>query len=284
MRIIRFFVDDETVHLGLREGDGVLDLGKRSPIELMGKGAVLAGCRINGEGLRLDAPIRDSKKLLALAGNYRKHIAESGFAAPAAEEIVTPQVFSKPPSTAINRPGGTVAIRARNVFVDWEIELAVVIGRTARDVAAADAMDYVFGYSIINDISERKLNAGMEGRKVREFDPFFDWLNGKWFDGHAPLGPELVTKDEIGDPHNLAIKLWVNDELMQDSNTSQMIFKIPGTIAYISGITTLEPGDIIAMGTPEGVGVARGVALKAGDRLRGEIEGLGVLENVVAHE
>jgi len=281
MRIVRFFATDDTVHLGIRDGDRVIDLGEGSPIGLMHGTARLDGPTVPAQGLRLDAPIRDAKKLLALAGNYRKHVAESGFVAPVERDIITPQVFSKPPSTAINSPGRIVTIGPNNVFVDWEIELAVIIGRTAKRVSEAQAMDAVFGYSIINDVSERKFNSGIAGRKVREFDPFFDWLAGKWFDGHAPLGPEIVTKDEVRDPHRLPIRLWVNDQLMQDSNTSNMIFGIPETIAYISSVMTLEPGDIIAMGTPEGVGVARGISLRPGDRMRGEIEGLGVLENRV---
>jgi 2-keto-4-pentenoate hydratase/2-oxohepta-3-ene-1,7-dioic acid hydratase in catechol pathway len=283
MRILRFFSSDGSVHLGVRTGDEVIDLGAKSPIDLMCDASQPDGPRIPAAGLRLDAPIRDSRKLFALAGNYRKHIVESGFQDPTAEGVLTPQVFWKPP-TAINSPGGAIAIRSNNVFVDWEIELAVIIGKRAKDVPAGAAMEYVFGYTVINDISERKFNARVENRKVREFDPFFDWLIGKWFDGHAPLGPEIVTKDEIADPHKLPIRLRVNGELMQDSNTSYMIFDIPQTIAYISSVATLEPGDIIAMGTPEGVGFARGTALKPGDVLRGEIEGIGVLENTLVEE
>jgi 2-keto-4-pentenoate hydratase/2-oxohepta-3-ene-1,7-dioic acid hydratase in catechol pathway len=283
MRILRFYSADGSVHLGVRGHDDVVDLGQKSPIDLM-RGALLPdGPRLKSAGLRLDAPIRDARKLFALAGNYRKHIVESGFKDPTAEGVLTPQVFWKPP-TSINSPGGTIPIRSNNVFVDWEIELAVIIGKRAKDVPANASMDCVFGYTIINDISERKFNARVENRKVREFDPFFDWLIGKWFDGHAPLGPEIVTKDEIADPHNLNIRLAVNGVLMQESNTSYMIFDIPQTIAYISGVVTLEPGDIIAMGTPEGVGFARGIALKPGDHLRGEIEGIGVLENTLVAE
>lgn len=283
MRILRFHSEDGGVHLGIRQGSEVQDLGPESPIALMSGVRPPVLRTLPAEGLRLDAPIRDSRKLLALAGNYRKHIAESGFAAPVESDVVTPQVFWKP-STCINAPGGVIPIRPNNVFVDWEIELAVIIGKRAKDLTVADAMSAVFGYTIINDISERSFNAGMPNRKVREFDPFFDWLMGKWFDGHAPMGPEIVTADEIPDPHDLAIRLWVNGELMQDSRTSCMIFRIPETIAWISSVLTLEPGDVIAMGTPEGVGKARGIALKPGDRLRGEVERLGVLENIVALE
>jgi len=283
MRILRFFSSDGRPHLGLRSGPEVIDLGDRSPLDLMRGVAPLDGPRLPAAGLRLDAPIRDARKLFALAGNYRKHIVESGFEDPTREGLLTPQVFWKPP-TAINAPGGAIPIRFNNVFVDWEIELAVIIGKRAKNVPAAAAMDCVFGYTIINDISERKFNSRLANRKVREFDPFFDWLMGKWFDGFAPLGPEMVTKDEIAVPHRLIFRLWLNGQLMQDSNTSFMIFGIPETIAYITSVAALEPGDIIAMGTPEGVGIARGVALQPGDRLRGEIEGIGVLENTLVRE
>jgi 2-keto-4-pentenoate hydratase/2-oxohepta-3-ene-1,7-dioic acid hydratase in catechol pathway len=148
-------------------------------------------------------------------------------------------------------------------------------------VRAEDAMQYVYGYTIVNDLSERKYNAEIEHRDKREFDTFFDWLMGKWFDGSAPLGPELVTADEVKDPSNLDLRLWLNGELMQDSNTRHMIFHVSETIAALTAVMTLEPGDVIAMGTPEGVGFARGRALRAGDHLRAEIEGLGQLDTYI---
>lgn len=264
---------------GLRENGRVYDAGPRGIRDIIEGVPVARGAEV--DATRLDAPLREARKLLALAGNYRKHVVESGFAPLPAQGLITPQVFMKPPSTTINRPGGAIPLQASNVFLDWEIELAVIVGRRGRDIPAANAMSYVYGYTAINDISERKFNSLVEGREVREFDPFFDWLLGKWFDGSAPLGPEIVTADELPDPHSLAIKLWVNGELMQDSNTSQMIFSVPETIAYISTVVTLEPGDIIAMGTPEGVGMARGVRFKVGDRVTGEIEGIGTLENII---
>ncbi len=285
MHLLRFFAGDGAAHLGVRVGQNIADLGDRGPLDPVGADAIAAAPHLPAAGLRLDAPIRTVPKLLALAGNYRKHIVESGFAADVAggNQILTPQVFWKP-STAINAPGGVIPLRANNVFLDWEAELAVVIGRRAKDVPVSEAMSCVFGYSVINDISERRFNSRLENRRVREFDPFFDWLIGKWFDGSAPLGPDIVTAGEIEDPHNLDIRLWVNDELMQDSNTSFMIFTIPETIAYISSVVTLEPGDVIAMGTPEGVGHARGISLKPGDRIRAEIECIGALENTVSQE
>ncbi len=156
-----------------------------------------------------------------------------------------------------------------------------MIGKHGRDIAAEVAMNYVFGYSVLNDISERELNKGLEGRKVREFDPFFDWLLGKWFDGSAPLGPEIVTRDEVQNPNNLDLTLKLNGDLMQSGNTSQMIFDIPRTIEYVSSVFTLEPGDLIAMGTPDGVGKARGIRLKTGDVMEAEVTGLGVLRTQV---
>lgn len=281
MRIIRFFDDNGFAHLGVRSGDAVIDLGDRNPLEVGQLSEPPGGPRLPAAGLRLDAPIRSVPKLLALAGNYRKHIEESGLTADVAASIMTPQVFWKP-STAINAPGGIIPLRANNVFLDWEAELAVVIGRRAKDVPVSQAMACVLGYTLINDISERRFNSRIQNRHKREFDVFFDWLIGKWFDGSAPMGPEIVTADELPDPHNLEIRLWVNDQLMQHSNTRHMIFNVPETIAYISSVVTLEPGDVIATGTPEGVGHARGIALKHGDRIRAEIECIGVLENVVS--
>jgi 2-keto-4-pentenoate hydratase/2-oxohepta-3-ene-1,7-dioic acid hydratase in catechol pathway len=282
MRLLRFFASDGSVHLGLRENGHVRDLGVRDTLAPLSAQEIAAAPLLAADGLRLDAPIRAVPKLLALAGNYHKHIAESGFS-DQRKNIWTPQIFWKP-STSILEPGGSVPLRANNVFFDWEAELAVVIGRRTKHVSADRAMDCVFGYTIVNDLSERKFNSGIEGRDKRDFDPFFDWLMGKWFDGSAPLGPEIVTADEVPDPHNLNIRLSLNGEIMQDSNTRNMIVRIPETIAAISSVLTLEAGDVIAMGTPEGVGFARGRALRAGDHMRAEIEGLGALDTFIAAE
>jgi 2-keto-4-pentenoate hydratase/2-oxohepta-3-ene-1,7-dioic acid hydratase in catechol pathway len=307
MRFVRFSCDNEQARLGLRQGERVFDLttanrelsgtALTSVTQVMG-GAVEPGflTRLTTfatsedrlahplGSVRLDAPIRDVPKLLALAGNFRKHVEESGFRAVQSQDVITPQVFSKPPSTTISAPGGCIALRPANKFLDWEVELAVVIGKRGRDIGAADAMSHVFGYSVINDVSERELNGDMAGRNVREFDPFFDWLLGKWFDGSAPLGPEIVTADEIANPHDLNLRLTLNGAVMQSANTAQMIFDIPHTIAYISSVLTLEPGDVIAMGTPDGVGKARGIRLKPGDVMSAEIEEIGRLETKISAE
>jgi 2-keto-4-pentenoate hydratase/2-oxohepta-3-ene-1,7-dioic acid hydratase in catechol pathway len=282
MRFIRFRHGDGTVHTGVRQGSQVRDIGAHNPLAPLTSGQLASAPLLDFDEHALEVPLPPVGKLLALAGNYRKHVAESGFTGPSGG-VWTPQIFWKP-SSSLLRPGGTVALRAKNVFFDWEAELAVVIGKQARDVKPEDAMQYVFGYTIVNDLSERKYNSEIEHRDKREFDPFFDWLMGKWFDGSAPLGPELVTADEIPDPSNLDLRLWLNGELMQDSNTRNMIFHIPETIAALTTVMTLDPGDVIAMGTPEGVGFARGRALRAGDQLRAEIEGLGHLETLIGEQ
>jgi 2-keto-4-pentenoate hydratase/2-oxohepta-3-ene-1,7-dioic acid hydratase in catechol pathway len=144
-----------------------------------------------------------------------------------------------------------------------------------------DAYSHVFGYMILNDISERRFNSKIESRRKREFDPFFDWLAGKWFDSFAPCGPWIITSDEIPDPHNLEIRLWVNGQLRQLGNTGDMIFRISKLISYISSIMTLEPGDIISTGTPAGAGIGGENLLRDGDEIVCEIEKIGRLENKV---
>lgn len=282
MRFIRFRHPDGTVHTGVREGAKVRDLGAHNPLAPFTNEQLASAPLLDFDERALEVPMPEVGKLLALAGNYRKHVAESGFTGPSGG-VWTPQIFWKP-SNALLRPGGTVALSPKNVFFDWEAELAVVIGRKARAVKAADVTRYVFGYTIINDLSERKYNAEIKHRDKREFDPFFDWSMGKWFDGSAPLGPEVVTADEITDPSSLDLRLWLNGELMQDSNTRNMIFQIPETIAALTAVMTLDPGDVIAMGTPEGVGFACGRALRGGDHLRAEIEGLGYLDTYIGEQ
>ncbi len=200
---------------------------------------------------------------------------------PKAADIITPQFFLKPPTT-LTGAAVDIPIGPQNVAVGWEAELCVVIGKRGRHIAAADAMNYVFGYTVINDVSERQLNAKLAGRRVREYDKFFDWLGGKWFDGFAPCGPWIVTADEIADPHNLTIRLWVNGDLRQEGSTADMLFRIPEAIAYISSITTLEPGDLIATGTPAGAGLGSGRSvLGDGDEVVCEVSKIGALRNRV---
>jgi 2-keto-4-pentenoate hydratase/2-oxohepta-3-ene-1,7-dioic acid hydratase in catechol pathway len=230
--------------------------------------------------VRLLPPLPRPGKLLCLAGNYRKHIVESGFQAPAEADVVTPQFFLKP-SSSLTGPHDEILLTSENVSVGWEVELAVVIGRRGRHIPASSAMEYVFGYTVLNDISERGLHSQLQGRRVRDNDKFFDWLAGKWFDGFAPCGPWIVTADEIPDPHALGIRLWVNGVLRQEGTTAEMIFRIPETIAAASSIMTLEPGDIISTGTPSGAGVGGTSMLADGDEVVCEIDRIGRLSNRV---
>ncbi len=241
----------------------------------------ITGCpSLTLEQTKMRAPLERPGKLICLAGNYREHIVESGYEAPHESDVITQQLFLKP-STTIIGDRDPIVISDKNVTVGWETELAVVIGKGGRDIPATGALDHVFGYTILNDISERGLNSQMENRRKRELDRFFDWLAGKWFDGFAPSGPWIVTSDEIDDPHNLNIRLWVNGELRQEGNSRDMIFRIEDQIAYSSSIMTLEPGDIISTGTPVGAGIGGSASLNAGDELVCEIENIGTLRNQV---
>lgn len=220
-------------------------------------------------------PLRPGRFFCA-AANYIEHANEMGTVL-AAKADSNPYMFIKP-DTALIGHNDTVIMPAASAQVDWEIELAAVIGREARHVPVAEALDYVAGYSVVNDVSARDLN-------VRDDFPFkMDWFQGKCFDTFAPLGPWFVPSSCIEDPHDLRMELAVNGEVMQDSSTGAMIFDIPEQIAYLSSILTLKPGDVLATGTPTGVGMARGVYLKPGDVMTASIESIGTLRNPVAAE
>ena len=205
-------------------------------------------------------------KLICIGLNYRDHAAESGASIPE-----RPVVFSKFSSSVI-APGEAVILPAGSQQVDYEAELAVVMGRRAKNVSASRALDYVLGYTTFNDVSARDFQFA-DGQ----------WQRGKSCDTFAPMGSPIVTTDRIPDPNRLSIKLTLNGETMQDSNTDQMIFSVPELIEFISQTITLEPGDVIATGTPHGVGFARKppVFLKPGDFMEVEIEGVGKLGNPV---
>ena len=218
-------------------------------------------------------------KLLCLAGNYQSHLTEGGGQGVNKAEV-TPRFFIKP-STAIIGTGEAIKIPPVSETVDYEIEIAAVIGKRGRDISLADADGYVGGYLVFNDISARHLK-GIEHRKTRPMDDFFDWLVGKWCDSFAVVGPYLVTRDEIPDPTGLEMALRVNGTLKQHSSAGEMIFTVPEAIAWISGFITLEPGDLICMGTPGGVGETTQTYLRPGDVVEGEIERLGKIVNPVA--
>ena len=228
---------------------------------------------------RLAPPVPIPGKLICAASNYPAHIVESGREAPPDRHVITPWLFLKP-STCIIGPGAPIPIPRGGQAIDWEVELAVVVGRRAKHIPPEQALAHVFGYTIVNDISERRFRAP-EARPVREWDKFFDWLHGKWFDGFAPLGPWITTADEIPDPQALSLELRVNGQRRQHGNTAEMIYPVAELIAFASAVMTLEPGDIIATGTPQGVGSASGERLRSGDVVECRVEGIGTMVNPV---
>ena len=213
---------------------------------------------------RLHAPIADPGKFICIGLNYKDHAAETNNPAPK-----EPPIFPKW-SNAIADPGEPVLRPRGEKTFDWEVELGVVIGRTARFVKREQALDYVFGYTIINDVTARDLQKRHQ-----------QWFKGKSLDTFCPMGPVLVTADELPDPQALAISLRVNGQVRQSSNTAKMIFPVAQCIEVLSQGMTLLPGDIIATGTPEGVGAASGNFLKAGDRIEAEVEHIGVLHSKI---
>ena len=230
--------------------------------------------------VRLMAPVPNPGKLFCLAGNYQDHIEEGG-GKMEIQDRQTPRVFMKPPTSTVIGPGDAILIPPIAKGIDWEGELAVVMGRKTKGVKAADALKHVAGYTVMNDVSERRLLI-RERTETRPRDRWFDWLNGKWLDTFAPQGPWIVTADEIDDPQALEITTTVNGERRQHNSTSQMLFSVANTIEYISAIITLDPGDMISTGTVSGVGATTGEFLKPGDRVDIEIPGIGVLRNRVA--
>lgn len=239
------------------------------------------GEMVSLDEVKLVTPIERPGKIICLAGNYREHITESGYVVPEETDVITQQLFLKPSSSLIGNDD-EILIGSTNVKVGWETELAVIIGKQGKNIPAASAFEHVFGYTIVNDVSERGLNSTIENRRTREMDRFLDWLAGKWFDTFAPCGPWIVTSEEVDAPHNLEIKLTINGELRQHGNTRDMLFSIPEQIEYASSIMTLEPGDIISTGTPAGAGIGgAGSSLQDGDVLVCEIEKIGQLRNMV---
>ena len=175
-----------------------------------------------------------------------------------------------------------MTLPAHSKTVDWELEVAVVIGRTCKDVSEGRAMDYIAAYTLVNDLSARD-HLRRPGVKPNSGSPMeYDWVSHKNWDGACPIGPWLVPAAAIADPMNLPLKLWVNDELMQDSNTNQLIYNYAEIISFLSHRCTLYPGDVIATGTPAGVGTPRGIFLKRGDVVRINVEGIGTLTNTMA--
>jgi 2-keto-4-pentenoate hydratase/2-oxohepta-3-ene-1,7-dioic acid hydratase in catechol pathway len=289
MRLVTYSADNGVRHGVLRgEGDAarVVDLGPGDLLTLLEAGPDALTRARDASGperalvdVRLRAPLRRPPKLLALGANYQDHITEAG-QPPVDKSRVVPKLFIKP-STAIIGPDETLCLPTISREVDWEIELAAVIGARCRTVPVDRALAVVAGYTILNDVSARSVDWGVE-REPSPWNGFNDWLNGKWPDGFAPFGPYLVTADEIPDPQALAMRLTVNGEVKQRATTSGMIFGVAETIAFATRFMTLEPGDVIATGTPSGVGATTGTYLQPGDVMEAWIERLGTLRTPVA--
>ncbi len=264
MQIIRFEDPRGRVHHGARRDDGSVERLVGDP---------LAGLSPTGESAtlsRLLAPVAPCN-IFCVGLNYRAHAEETGAALPQ-----QPILFMKP-TTAVIGPQAPIVLPAACAHgpeVDYEAELAVVIGRSARDVAADEALDYVLGYCCACDVSARRWQKHAGGGQ---------WIRGKSFDSFCPLGPMLVTADEVADPQDLMVRCTINGEPRQAGSTADMIFSVAELIAFLSRDTTLLPGTLLLTGTPPGVGVARKppLFLAAGDRVRVEIDGLGALENPV---
>jgi 2-keto-4-pentenoate hydratase/2-oxohepta-3-ene-1,7-dioic acid hydratase in catechol pathway len=265
MRIIRFLDEKGQTRLGHDYRAGAAALLE---------GALFQTLKDSGQlqkVAKLLVPVQPPA-ILCIGLNYAQHARET-----AAELPKYPVLFMKNPA-ALNHPGDPILLPPSCLNppqVDFEVELAVVIGRTAKNVAAANALDYVFGYTIGNDVSARRWQKHAGGGQ---------WVRGKSFDTFCPLGPELVTKDLVADPQQLRLQCFLNGELMQDANTSDMIFSVAELIEYLSDSMTLLPGTVIMTGTPSGVGFARQppVFLKPGDNLELKIDNLGTLHNPVA--
>jgi acylpyruvate hydrolase len=297
MKLVRFSTNGQSPRLGALQGDRIADLQASLAAALTRRGVTrsaeiaaalvpnsargfmeggsaaeeaIAGIKewvtVPASSARLHAPIDDPGKFICIGLNYRDHAEEANQPIPK-----EPPIFAKW-SNAILDPGEPILRPRGSSMLDWEVELGVVIGRTARFVPKERALDYVWGYTIINDVSARDFQfIGSQ------------WMAGKIPETFAPVGPYIADRTEIPDPHVLELKLWVNDKQMQSGNTKTFIFDVRYLVSYLSNLITLSPGDLIATGTPPGVGFARKppVFLQPGDTCRLEITGLGQIENGV---
>ena len=283
MRLVTFTHQGQR-RLGARSGDSIIDLSAADPSipstmkEFLeaGDNAISVAQTVVDSGTHaisatdviIHAPIDNPEKIICIGLNYADHAAESSLPIP--DE---PIVFSKYASSIIG-PDENIVAPSASSQVDYEVELVVVIGKSGRNISEEDALDHVAGYMVGHDVSARDYQLEKPGAQ---------WMMGKTFDTFAPIGPDLVTADDVPDPHNLGIRCILNGETVQDSNTSQLIFGVPKLIAYLAHVFTLTPGDLIFTGTPPGVGMAREpqLWLKHGDHVICEIDGLGRLENPV---
>jgi 2,4-diketo-3-deoxy-L-fuconate hydrolase len=271
LKLVTYSTGDGAPRVGYIEDGEIHALGGASLLEYITHGRDAdrhpGGEVVALEEARLHAPIARPGKIIAIGLNYEDHAAETG-----AEIPEKPIVFAKYPNTVIG-PGEPIRIPPITEQVDYEAELAVVIGSRAKGISTAEALDYVFGYTNANDVSSRDLQFSEGGQ----------WTRSKSIDTFCPLGPYLATRDEVPDPQNLYIRAILNGEVVQDGATSTMIFPVAELVSFLSQGMTLEPGDVIITGTPPGVGMARDPQLwmRPGDEVSIEIEGLGTLTNPV---
>ncbi len=279
MRFVTYF-DNQTAVPGVLRDDHIVplrDAGFPSILSVIEGGhaaltrvrEALAGDAIPLRGVKLHAPIPRPPKIICVGLNYRDHAIESKMEIPA-----VPTIFTKFP-TAVIGSGQGIVLPAKSAKPDYEAEFAFVIGKGGRHLSGDNWQDHVFGYMNLNDVSARDYQLATS-----------QWTIGKTFDTFAPMGPYLVTADEVPDPHNLDISITVNGDVLQHSNTRELIFNIPALIEYLSSVFTLEPGDVISTGTPSGVGFSYDPPkwLKAGDEVVVRVEGLGELRNPVVAE
>jgi 2-keto-4-pentenoate hydratase/2-oxohepta-3-ene-1,7-dioic acid hydratase in catechol pathway len=271
MKLVTFTHDGST-RVGVVEGAEVVAVDFPDMVALLEAGAApkpVRGPRLPLDAVRLEAPIRRPPKFLAVGLNYADHVAEAGMQTPA-----HPMIFNKQ-STCVVGPTDDVHLPRASEMVDYEGELGFVIGRRCRHVSRADAPGVIAGYLVVDDVSARDWQFHTA-----------TWTMGKSFDTHGPLGPWIVTPDELPDPHALEIRTWVNGELRQHSNTRHLIFDCFALVEYLSAAFTLEVGDVITTGTPSGIGIGMQPPrlLAAGDVVRVEIEGIGRLENRMVPE
>jgi 2-keto-4-pentenoate hydratase/2-oxohepta-3-ene-1,7-dioic acid hydratase in catechol pathway len=276
MNLVSFSTANGPIRPGILFGDTktVLDLtpnGFKSTLEVIssGTGSTLTTSRLSLDDVKLHAPLSNPPRIFAIGLNYRDHAKESGMEIP-----TTPVVFFKLP-TAIIGPGDPIVLPKNSTQPDYEAEFAFVIGKGGYRIPASAWRDHVYGYTIVNDVSARDVQFAST-----------QWSMSKCFPTFCPLGPTIVSADEIADPHALDISLSIDGERLQHSNTRELVFKIPELIEYLSSITPLLPGDIVSTGTPPGVGLGRNPKrwLKPGETVTITIEGLGSLTNPVVAE
>jgi 2-keto-4-pentenoate hydratase/2-oxohepta-3-ene-1,7-dioic acid hydratase in catechol pathway len=281
MRLVTFLYHN-TPTAGIVRDNRIIPIPNLSMLDIISGGrAILDNLNhVQEPSLPLDetqllAPLSQPRRnIICLGLNYTEHAKESAAARGREAKLPTIPLFFTKATNTVNGPYATIPLDpAVSTQIDWEVELAVIIGRRGKNISAAEAMDYVFGYTVINDISARDLQTAHGGQ----------FFKGKSLDGTCPMGPWIVTADEIPNPHALTLRCRVNGVIKQESTTAHMLFNIPTTIEFLSRGMTLEPGDVLATGTPSGVGFARTPPefLKPGDIVECEVEGVGMIRNTV---